>query len=215
MGLFGSTCDIHNSLIPASSDVVPMEDVFSVSIPLPGGHMVLNALAATAVGSLLGLTKDEIRSGIAAVKPLGGRSNIIRHHKYTIIDDCYNANPVSMKAAIDLLNMASTRKVAILGDMFELGTAENSLHKGVGEYAAAKDVDVLICVGKLSLHMYEGAISVNPEGNTLQKSRKVLYYETRDELIHVLPDILEQNDTILVKASHGMGFDEVVKALTN
>jgi len=197
-GLFGSSCKIH---INSSS--------FPVNVPLPGEHMVLNALAAASVGSLLGLTEAETASGIATVQALGGRNNIIRNDKWTIIDDCYNANPVSMKAALDLLGIADTRKVAILGDMGELGENEKALHKEVGAYAASGKVDVLVCVGTLCADMYEGALVLfdkSPE-------RKLLYYDTRDGLIAELPHILKNNDTILVKASHFMGFDAIVKAI--
>jgi UDP-N-acetylmuramoyl-tripeptide--D-alanyl-D-alanine ligase len=200
-GLFGSTCNIQVGYKPFSADV-----------PLPGAHMVLNALAATAVGSLLDMTNQEIAVGISSVKPVGGRSNILREKSWTIIDDCYNANPVSMKTAIDLLSTADTRKVAILGDMGELGAREKSLHKEVGEYAIASKIDLLICVGELSLVMYEGAqelINLQPDSN----HNKLLYYSTRDELIASLPSFLKYEDTILVKASHFMGFEHVVKAL--
>ena len=198
-GLFGSTCKIHVK-----------DEVFEAQVPQPGEHMVLNALAATAVGTLLGLNYCEISAGISSVKALGGRSNVLRSEKYTIIDDCYNANPVSMRAAIDLLHMADTRKVAILGDMFELGNTEKELHKGVGTYAATGNVDVLLCVGSLSSNMYEGALSVKQASSS---SLELKYFETREELIQALPQILQKDDTILVKASHGMGFEHVVKAL--
>lgn len=196
LGLFGSTCTIH---VEGTS--------LQAKVPLPGGHMVLNALAATAVGNLLQLTGNEIRAGIEAVKPTGGRSNIIRHESYTVIDDCYNANPVSMKAAIDLLTTADTRKVAILGDMFELGEGENTLHYEIGTYAASKKVDLLVCVGKLSKNMYIGAKEASFQDS--------LYFETRDALIAALPELVKADDTILVKASHGMGFEHVVTALLN
>lgn len=199
-GLFGSSCNIHVGYKP-----------FSADIPLPGAHMVLNALAATAVGSLFDMTNREIAAGIAGVTPVGGRSNILRETKWTIIDDCYNANPVSMKAAIDLLRMADTRKVAILGDMGELGENENALHQEVGEYAALTKVDLLVCVGSLSRTMYEGAKN-QVEKNSIATSR-VLYYATREELIEALSGFLKPNDTILVKASHFMGFEHVVKAI--
>jgi UDP-N-acetylmuramoyl-tripeptide--D-alanyl-D-alanine ligase len=206
-GLFGSTCNIHvKGGSFDSSLTLDTEEVFPAAVPLPGEHMVLNALASTAVGTLFHMTGEEIAAGIAAVQAVGGRSNILKAHNWTVIDDCYNANPVSMKAAIDLLSMADTRKVAILGDMFELGTTEAELHREVGEYAVSKHLDVLVCTGKLSRYMYEGAVE-------LKSACRVLYYETRDELIAALSDIVNQNDTILVKASHGMGFDEVVKAL--
>ncbi len=193
-GLFGSTCNIHVD-----------SKVFTVNVPLPGAHMVLNALAATSVGTLLGLTTEEITRGIQLVQALGGRNNIIHKNKWTIIDDCYNANPVSMKAALDLLNMADTRKVAILGDMGELGSTEQTLHKELGVYAASRQLDVLICVGNLSVHMYHGAKE--------QFRGELKHYATRDEMITALPEILSDNDTILVKASHFMGFDHVVRAL--
>lgn len=204
-GLNGSTCDIHI-----------YDTTISAVIPLPGEHMVLNALAAAAVGTLLDMTGDEISKGITTVKPVGGRTNIIRQDNLTIIDDCYNANPVSMKAAIDLLHMADTRRVAILGDMFELGSTEHDLHKEVGEYAVTK-IDVLVCVGNLSSHMYDGAVEINNknQSDTISSEAyaELLYYETRDALLAHLSSIVNDNDTVLIKASHGMGFDNVVNAL--
>ena len=201
-GLFGSSCNIHVGY-----------KTFPADVPLPGAHMVLNALAATAVGSLLDMTNREIAAGIASVKPVGGRSNILHEHKWTIIDDCYNANPVSMKAALDLLGTADTRKVAILGDMGELGENELALHREIGEYAILTKVDLLVCVGALSQTMYEGAR--DQLGKVAQKNSSILYYATRDELITGLPDFIKPKDTILVKASHFMGFEHVVKALQN
>jgi UDP-N-acetylmuramoyl-tripeptide--D-alanyl-D-alanine ligase len=205
-GLFGSTCSIH---VKGAA--------FQADIPLPGEHMVLNALAAACVGTLLELTNDEIAAGIEAVKPLGGRSNILRQGKWTVIDDCYNANPVSMKAAVDLLTTADTRRVAILGDMFELGGRERALHREVGAYAALKRPEVLICVGRLSLEMFEGASEVilREQGSLTEEypGTDLIYFKTREELIAAFSHILKENDTILVKASHGMGFDNVVKAL--
>ena len=202
-GLFGSTCTITCTINGAYR-------TFQAKVPQPGEHMVLNALAATSVGALLHLTREEIAAGIASVQALGGRSNIIQGDKWTIIDDCYNANPVSMKSAIDLLAMADTRKVAILGDMFELGSTEKDLHKEVGTYAASGHIDVLICIGKLSLSMYEGASETFKQAHS---SFELKYFPTRDELMNALPNLLNEKDTILVKASHGMEFDYVVKAL--
>ncbi|MBQ8597334.1 MAG: UDP-N-acetylmuramoyl-tripeptide--D-alanyl-D-alanine ligase, partial [Lachnospiraceae bacterium] len=125
--------DVMNKGLLGSSAVIHLgTQVFPVEIPLPGGHMVYNALAAAAVGNCLGLTKEEIKEGIASVEAVGGRSHVISLQGRTIIDDCYNANPVSMKAAIDLLTMALGRKVAILGDMFELGANEKELHGEIG-----------------------------------------------------------------------------------
>jgi len=193
-GLLGSDAVIHMGM-----------QVFPVEIPLPGSHMVYNALAAAAVGNCLGLTKEEMKEGIATVEAVGGRSHVIALPSRTIIDDCYNANPVSVKAAIDLLTMAVGRKVAILGDMFELGTNEKELHGEIGAYAAEKNIDVLICVGNLSENMYDAACKLS--------SGQVYYFETRDEMLGFIVDILKPGDNILVKASHGMHFEKVVEAL--
>lgn len=196
-GLFGSSCIIH-----IDNEAIPVE------IPIPGEHMILNALAAAAVGTILGVDRDAVARGIKAVKPVSGRSNIIRKEQLTVIDDCYNANPVSMKAAIDLLAMADTRKVAILGDMFELGEHELTLHEEVGVYAAMSDIDVLVCIGRLSSALYKGAAKAGAE-----VSKKLMYYESREAFLNEYKSVVNKSDTILVKASHGMGFDKIVEAL--
>ncbi len=190
-GLFGTSCMIHTP-----------EGSFDVSIPLPGRHMIYNALAAAAVGMHFNLSFDQIREGIAAAKAMGGRSNIMRLSDMVVIDDCYNASPQAMRGALDLLSTANTRKVAILGDMFELGDNEEALHREIGTYCAGR-ADILVCVGKLSRFMKEGA-----EGQT-----ECICFETLKELKEKLPDILNADDTILVKASHGMHFSEIVDLL--
>ena len=183
-GLFGSEAKIHIKKEDGS------EECFAVSVPLPGGHMVYNALAAAGVANELGLTTEQIQAGISAVKPVGGRSNIIRAEKYTLIDDCYNANPVSMEAAIDLLSMALTRKVAILGDMFELGENSDALHERVGKYAVEKDVDMLLCVGENSKFMYDVAQKKKEE---LLKDTKIWITKFRSRSFSRLPWILQGN----------------------
>jgi UDP-N-acetylmuramoyl-tripeptide--D-alanyl-D-alanine ligase len=206
--------DFENLGLEGSSAVIHVKEgdeerKFEVNIPLPGEHMLHNALAATAAGISLGLGTDQIKKGIETVEPVGGRSHVIKTERFTVIDDCYNANPVSVKSALDLL--ASTkgkRLVAILGDMFELGEDEKKLHYNVGEYAASKDIDELICVGDLCINMYDGAKSVdNPR-------LKLHYYATKKELFDDMDNILDEKDIILVKASHGMYFDEIIKEIT-
>ncbi|HHT96296.1 MAG TPA: UDP-N-acetylmuramoyl-tripeptide--D-alanyl-D-alanine ligase [Clostridiales bacterium] len=192
-GLLGSSFDIHIN-----------NKSYKTNIPLPGQHMVYNALAAASVGLFIGMNYNEILLGFNEVKTLNGRSNVIQSGNQVIIDDCYNANPISMRAAIDLLAMANGRKVAILGDMFELGKDENILHNEIGRYASTR-LDLLICVGELSYHMYEGALE---NSNT-----NILYFKTRDELINQLSSIIRSGDTILVKASNGMKFNEIIKFL--
>ena len=122
------------------------------------------------------------------------------------MDDCYNANPVSMKASLDVLSTALGRKVAILGDMGELGAEEASLHYTVGEHAAKKQIDLLLCVGNLSEEIVKGAKSVTPEMNAL-------LFATKEELLDKLPELLNSGDSILIKASHFMQFEKIVAAL--
>lgn len=208
-GLFGSEAKIHLKRRAENGETT--EECFDVSIPLPGEHMVYNALAAASVAKYMGLTTEQIQAGISSVKPVGGRSNIIRAEKYTLIDDCYNANPVSMEAAIDLLGMALTRKVAVLGDMFELGENSDALHERVGKYAVEHGVDMLLCVGENSRFMYEAAEKKRAE---LQKDMKLHYFAAREDLEEAIEALLEEKDTVLIKASHGMGFEKVVKRLS-
>ncbi len=195
-GLKGISCCIHAG-----------EESFSVLIPVPGRHSVYNALAATAVGLTYGLTIEEIRRGIESLQSVSGRFHIIETPKYTVIDDCYNANPISMKASLDVLTDALGRKVAILGDMGELGADERKMHQEVGKYAAEKEIDVLLCVGELSTDMAEAAKAVNSK-------TQVRHFTNKENLMKEIPEILEKGDTVLVKASHFMEFGEIVEKLS-
>lgn len=199
-----------NGILGSKASVYLNDATFDVEIPLPGEHMVMNALAATCVADLLGLKQEEIARGIESAKAVGGRSNLIVLKDRKILDDCYNANPVSMKAAIDLLSLSDTRKVAILGDMFELGDGCEEMHAGIGNYAVEKDIDVLVCVGELSSHMFDAATLKRTE---LKKDVQIHYMTNTQEVIEKIDSILMKDDTILVKASHGMGFAKVVEEL--
>ncbi len=198
-GLKGTDCEIHlNKLVS-----------FSVTVPLPGLHMVQNALAGACIGQLLGLTAEEIKDGIEAMNALPGRGQLLEKNGMTIIDDCYNANPASMKSSLDLLAFADTRKVAILGDMGELGTDEKQLHYEVGAYAAKKGIDVLCCVGPLSKNMYRGTF------DDLDWEGAALYFASKEEFLSHMPTLVHPGDTVLVKASHYMGFSEIVEKLSD
>ena len=172
-----------------------------VTIPTMGRHNVLNALCAMAVGTKLGLTPDEIKRGLESFRNVGSRNHIIKTAYYTIIDDCYNANPTSTKAGLDTLSKLSGRRVAVLGDMKELGKDEIALHREVGAYAKGLGIDVLIAVGPLSEATAEGF----GEG--------AYYYQNVDRCIDRIERHLHPDDTILVKASHSMQFERIVEAL--
>lgn len=185
-----------------------------VTVPAPGTHMVYNALAAAAAGITYGLTLEQVRDGIAAAPSLSGRFQVIRTDYLTIVDDCYNANPGSMKASLGILGTLPGRRVAILGDMGELGENTEVLHREVGAYAGKLRLDLLCTVGTLSRKLAEAAAEENPE-------LFVRSYDRVEELLDALQDqtaeqpLLQKNDTVLVKASHFMNFGRIVEALKN
>ena len=196
LGFEGMSAIIHT---PAGS--------FEATITIPGEHNVYNALAATAVGLELGLTLDEIQKGITEAKTIAGRTNLIKANGYNVIDDCYNANPVSMEAAMDVLSHAKGRTIAVLGDMGELGEDEVALHFGVGKCVAEKKIHTLFCAGILAAEYKSGVESVENEC-------KVFHFENRDDMITELLSYVKEGDNILIKASHFMDFPKVVEALT-
>ncbi len=170
-----------------------------VIIPAIGTYMVSNALAAAAAGKLLGLSDKQIKNGVEAYKTVGSRANVINNGKIRIIDDCYNANPTSVKASLETLKNFRGRTVAVLGDMKELGTDELQLHFDTGAYAKQIGIDVVLAAGPLAKSLADGA-----DGK---------WYETKEELIKALPEIIKEGDTVLVKASHSMQFEKIVEFL--
>ena len=184
---------------------LPLGEI-NVHIPVPGNHMVYNALAGACVGMKLGLTLEEIQTGISSLKTIAGRTNLIDTGSLLIIDDCYNANPVSMKSSLDVLSTATGRTVAVMGDMYELGDKENELHYNTGAHAAEIGIDVICCIGELSHHAYEGA-------KACAKSSAVLYFKTKQDFLGKIRNVVKKDDTILVKASHGMEFPEIIDVL--
>ena len=207
LGLDG-TSFVINGLKCADGD-----RAFEVTVPVPGHHMIYNALAAACVGAQLGLSSIQIRDGISKLKTIAGRNNIIKTDNYTIIDDCYNANPVSMKASVDVVDMALGRKVCILGSMFELGDNEKNLHYDVGQYVGAKSIDVLITIGDLARHIAMGAADYR-ETHYESYDCSIHSYDTIEEFENEAGQLLKKGDNILVKASHGMHFSNIVDMLS-
>ncbi|MBQ4282970.1 MAG: UDP-N-acetylmuramoyl-tripeptide--D-alanyl-D-alanine ligase [Lachnospira sp.] len=194
-----------------SDDSDILEQSVRVHIPVAGNHMVYNACAAAAVGAVFGLSTAQIKEGIEALQTIAGRNNIIKTKSMIIVDDCYNANPVSMKASIDVIDTAKGRKVCVLGDMFELGKEEIELHYGVGEYLATKSIDILITVGTLASNIALGAKKVMSEKAGYPCS--VISFDNKSDAIEYLATELKAGDNILVKASHGMHFSELVEKI--
>lgn len=192
-------------------------------IKIPGKHMVVNALAAATIGAHFGLSREEIRAGIETASTVAGRSNIVKTKRYILIDDCYNASPVSMKSAIDILQLAEGRKVAILGDMFELGPKERQMHYDVGQYIHDHNVDVLVTIGNLSEDLIRGLgfykmdaeLPIQKDsGNSLKCNGVECYsFSSNDKFKECSEKILKEGDSILLKASNSMRFSDLAQFL--
>lgn len=178
---------------------------FTATIPLPGEHNVLNGMAALCVASHLGLSLAEMKQGVETVGAVAGRNRRFEKDGCIIVDDCYNANPASMKASLSVLANAKGRKIAVLGDMGELGAREKELHFEVGCFAAEKGIDLVYCTGELAKSLASGAASL---GNS-----SVKHFTDKDALVKALLSEKKAGDTILVKASHFMQFETIVEAL--
>jgi UDP-N-acetylmuramoyl-tripeptide--D-alanyl-D-alanine ligase len=180
-----------------------------LTVPLPGNHMVMNALLAAAVGIELGMTPQEIACGFAALEVPDGRLSIIQTNDMTIIDDAYNANPASMQEAINVLIQRNEgkRRVCILGDMNELGHVAEDRHRELGIYAANPNIDLLIAIGAMSRWIYEGYLSAT------DRVFSALHFLSTEAFLSQWRTILFPGDVVLVKASHSMAFEKIVEGL--
>ena len=174
-----------------------------VEIPCVGKHNVLNAAAAFAVGIINGLKPDEIVSALKKYKPDGMRQNIVDKNGITVIIDCYNASPDSMKASLNVLSdiKCSGRKIAVLGDMLELGTESERLHSLVGNYVHEANPDMLFCYGKDSRFIAENC-GIRSE-----------FSDDKTLLTKEIRTYIKEGDAILFKASRGMKLEEIINAL--
>lgn len=170
------------------------------SIPAFGNHMIYAALIGAAVGMELGMRDRQIAAGIAAYETMGSRGRIVDTGWLTVIDDCYNANPTSVKSALESLVALPGRHVAILGDMRELGERSGELHRQVGEYAAKLGAHVVACGPEAE------PVSAGAGGDSV-------WYADLQALLRALPEHVRKGDAVLVKASRAMGFEAVVEAL--
>lgn len=180
---------------------------FLAEIPALGAHMVYPTLAATAVAEHFGMAGDEITQGIRAFLPTKMRMNVVRcPGDIVILNDAYNANPQSMRAAAAVLSDAKgRRKVAVVGDMKELGPSSASFHRAVGGYFAQAGVDHLIAIGDLAQHIAEGAREAGLE--------QADYFPDLEQAGQALLRELRSGVTILVKASRSMAFEKIVDYL--
>jgi UDP-N-acetylmuramoyl-tripeptide--D-alanyl-D-alanine ligase len=183
----------------------------SYQVPIPGIHNVYNALSAICTAKMYGLSCAEINQGLANFKPSKMRMEIFQGILNTkVINDVYNANPDSMKAAINVLSSMEVpspgRRVCILGDMFELGDLAKDEHSNIGRFAAENKIDVILAVGKMASEIIKGASMVG-------KNNQLYCFESNAEVIENLKGIIKYNDIILIKGSRGMYMENIVESL--
>ena len=197
-GLSGTDCTLHLGAQTAA-----------VHVPIPGRHNLYHMMAAALIGQILSLTPGEIARGAGKVGMISGHGNIIQTDRHIILDDCYNANPASMKAALETLHETDRRRIAILGDMGELGRDEEALHCEVGAFAGTCAPDLMICIGPLARSIMRG-YQDTPQGKKAADEKRTFCYDSKEDLLKDLPSLLKEGDAVLVKASHFMGFEEIV-----
>jgi len=234
-----------------------------LNVPLPGAHMVQNALLAATVGIEMGLTPAEIAQGMSEFQPPGGRLGIMEIAGMTVINDAYNANPASMQEGIKVTVSQDGRRVCILGGMNELGQVSEPRHKEVGAFAADMGINLLVTIGSMAGWINDGfyeailkrqrekgrtgnqplldenaerlfdiprrtvGLKTNAEpgleelGKILRQNAQLedappqmaLHFETVDDFLKEWTDILQPGDVVLVKASRGMAFENVINGL--
>ena len=194
-------------------DVVHKGTTYSdLFVPVSGRHNVLAALYAFAVATLQGLTPEQIKNELKNFQSASMRQEILRFGDKTIISDCYNAAPESMRAAIDVLcecTPVGSRRVAILGDMLELGKHSITIHRGIGGYLQDHGVDLLVAVGNGGVEIAQGAVEAG-----MDPAKTMLFIDRNDvdAIAKGLASRTQAGDTLLFKASRGVQLERVVNA---
>ena len=199
--------DIENKgLSGMDFTVVHPDGEFRCSLKQPGEHNIYNALAAVCAGLNMGLAECEIARGIENCVYTSSRLEISEHNGMEIINDCYNSSPDSVRAALRVMaNTLKSRKVAVLGDILEMGEYAKDAHFDLGKTVKDMGIDFLITAGSNAKYIADGAKSSGMEN--------VVSYATTDELVSDINNLVKPDDCILVKASHGMEFYKVTEAI--
>lgn len=196
--------NIENSTFVAKSK----EEKIEITVPVAGEHFVYNALCAIQVGKILKISNEQIQEGIAKFELTKKRMETRKlENGATLINDSYNASYESMKASIKYLGShVEKRKIAVLGDMFELGEYAKELHEKVGEEIAKNNIDILICTGENSKYIVKKAQEENDK-------IEIHFLKNNEEILQKLQENLRDGDIVLVKASNGMKFYEICQKL--
>ena len=180
----------------------------NIEVPIGGNHFIYNALCAVSVGKVLNIENEKIEKGIKEFELTKKRMDIRKIQNGAIlINDSYNASYESMKASIEYLNnYPAKNRIAVLGDMFELGEYSQELHKKVGEEVAKSKINILICSGPNSKYILETTEENNGK-------IKIIYCENNEEILEKIKELSQPEDVILIKASNGMKFYEICQKL--
>ncbi len=196
--------DIYKGSDHLSFDVISSSREFRVSVPAIGDHFVKNSLFAVAVGLHCGMDEKSIQAGLKAYSPSGLRQKIYIKNGIRVIADCYNASPESVGAALKVLQASEGRRIAVLGDMLELGCLAETAHRKVGAMAAQLGIESLYTYGKVSYHTMLGAIEAGMPKDCVCNSIDP------DQLCSLLKTSLREGDTVLFKASRKMKLEEII-----
>ena len=185
------------------------EDV-KVKVPIAGEHFVLNALCATSVGIALNIEPNKILKGIENVELTKKRMEVIEKNGITIINDAYNASLESIRASLKyLLTFENRRKIAILGDILEVGEYDEELHRKVGTEVVKQKIDILVCYGKSAKYIVDQA------KNEGMNEQNIYYFDDKTKILELLKKEIKQGDVLLFKASNGMKFFDLATEIQN
>lgn len=181
-------------------------DEFEINVPVSGKHFIYNALCAAMIGELLNIDKEDIKNGIKSFELTKKRMDLLKVNDITIINDSYNASYESMKASLEYLsNINANRKIAVLGDMFELGDYSEELHRKVGEEIVKNNIDILISCGENAKYIVQQAEKVG------MKKENIYYVKDIQEVEEKILKLVKPKDVLLIKASNGMKFFNIVE----
>ena len=199
---------IDHSVEGITCTITTERDSYPLEIHAPGGHMIQPAAIAAVIGEELGLNRDEIVRGAAAYRPYGSRMRVVRCGEGRILlDDCYNASPQSVAAALEILARTECgKRIAVLGDMGELGEFTEQAHDNAGALTAMLGIDYVIAIGQKARAIADSA-SLN--------GGDAVWYATKEEAMEEIKRQWEPESAVLVKASHAMGFETIVSTLVD
>jgi len=189
---------VQNGLSTSFTICDKIRGEFSCTIPVVGDHNVMNALSAYTVVTAMGFDPQQTADNLKDYVPSGMRGKVVAKDDVTYIEDCYNASPDSMRAAVNTVcSIAKGRKICVFGDMLELGADSAEMHTSVGRYAKEKGVDIMLCFGSEAQYIATGF------GNGM-------LFGSKEELAEYLKNILQKDDAVVFKASRGMKFEEII-----